>query len=253
VDVRSGKTGGELRSHAGMAIPAALGGARALRPKSVSHSSHEDNAKLAPVRGPAGERRNAPPALEAAIGARAAAGSPHGIASPQFVRRVIIIIMVAMFGGGIVLGLTHAGPNGNSTTVAKTPGYEPPMEVAAPATTIDRAEVSAAPAAVEPQPAPIASAAAPVQLEPGPSAIASAPTSPQSDDHIESTDASPSAIAPEAAAPETPAVDKKSAAKKTATRKAAPKKPAAKHAAAQGSPLAEAPAPAPEIDITAPR
>jgi hypothetical protein len=254
--VRSGKTGGDVRSHAGMAIPAALGGARALRPKSISHSLHEDNAKPAPIRGAAGERRNTQPAWEAAIGAQSAAGSPHGIASPQFVRRVIIIIMVAMFGGGVVLGLTHTGPNGNSTTVAKSPASEPPMEMAAPAMSSDRAAVAAAPAPAEPPPAPVAPGSAPVALEPGPSAIAIAPTSPQADDHIESSDALPPAAAeaaPPQAAPEAQAVDKKPPPTKTATRKAAPKKPAAKHAAAQGSAAAEAPAPAPEIDITAPR
>src|SRR5262245_19833740 len=126
-----------------MAIPAAMGGARALRPKSVSHSLHEDNARPAPIRAAAGERRNTQPAWEAAIGSQSAGGSVHGIASPQFVRRVIIIIMVAMFGGGVVLGLTHTGPNGNSTTVAKSPASEPPMEMAAPAMPSDRAAVAA--------------------------------------------------------------------------------------------------------------
>lgn len=201
---------------------------------------------------------------EDAIGTTGSATAIRSIASPAFARRMVVIIMIAMLGCGLVLGLTHAVPWVSATDTSlsgQLPADESaPVEVQAAAPQNSRTGDMmplAAPAGVV-QPAPRRASA---QTTPTSSAsIAAPPDAPAVDQPSAAEPLNPpvneASPEPTAAVPadekQVPVAHEKATSKKTSAPKVATKKPA-KRAATQDSAVAEAPAQFPAIDVTTPR
>jgi hypothetical protein len=224
---------------------------------------------------PLGEHRGAvrfAGSSEDALGTTGSATAIRSIASPAFARRMVVIIMIAMLGCGLVLGLTHAVPwvSATDTGLSGQPPVDesPAVEVQATApqstpaadarntSTRDMMPLAAPAGVVQP-----AASAAPVQPLPSSSASVAAPPEPPAQDQSSAMPLNPpigeATPEPTAAVPATeepaPVAHEKPASKKTSTAKVATKKPAAKRAASREPTLAEAPAQSPAIDITTPR
>jgi len=222
---------------------------------------------------PVGTRRDAAlrvPSADDAIGTRVSNTALHGIASPAFARRMVIVIMIVMLGCGLLLGLTHAVPwmsainNDPSPQLAPDGGGSGEMQASAPRDSrVDMMPQAAPAASVQPvsNPGPVRAAATPDPVQPIPTPSDSVAASPQpaAQDHTNGSalDAPADIAAPETvqapvADTQVPAADKKTAAKKASAPKTASKKATAKRAATQDHASVEAPSPSPGTDITTP-
>jgi hypothetical protein len=219
-----------------------------------------------------GDRRDATlyaGSSEAAIGTNVSDIALRSIASPAFARRMVVIIMIAMLGCGLMLGLTHAVPwkSANTADAAMQAPVDdgPPIETQVSVPRDDRAADVMPPASPAGVVAPLASVAQPVPsaAQPIPSSLASLPAVPDLPAQDQSSGVALNAPGDgpteEATAQfpvpdrQAPTADKKPVSKKTSAPKVAAKKPAAKRAASQDPAMAEAPAPIPAVDITTPR
>jgi hypothetical protein len=201
---------------------------------------------------------------EDAIGTTVSATAIRSVASPAFARRMVVIIMIAMLGCGLLLGLTHAVPWVSATN--SDPSAQAPVddnlsvETQASAPRDSRAGDMMPMAAPAGMVAPAPSAEVVQASSTASAGVPAAPEAPAQDQSSGVTlnpsvsEATPEATAAVPAAErQVPVAHEKPASTKTSAPKVATKKPAGKRAISQDPTIAEAPAQFPAIDITTPR